>query len=548
MKWLILICAVLLGRIYPRDTFAGAAEHVVVLVWDGMRPDYVTSQLTPNLLELARRGTFFKHHHSSYVTSTEVNGAALATGMYPNRDGILANSQYRADLGWLGPYGTENFDAMRRGDLISGGRYLTALTVPEILQQAGFPTLAAGSKPVILLQDRAPSKVTPAQANSVTLFRGQTLPRPILQSLIEDPRIGRFPAEPAADSKRARIMKWLRTGQDEAFLGLYGHPRRVPLARAIDAWTTRALVHGLWKDGLPKYTLLWLGEPDASQHQSGPGSDNAKLGLAESDRNLGVVLEALRSKGVLDKTDVLVVSDHGFSTVSRGPDVIKLLKRAGFVAGKQFENPEPGDVMMVNLGGSAFFYVFEHQQETIRRLVEFLQASDFAGVIFSAQALEGTFPLAQVHLDAPQGAPDVVVSMRWTDERSASGAAGLLTAAEGKVGRGSHASLSRFDLHNTLVAAGPDFRQGFGSDLASGNIDVAPTVLAILGIAPPIPMEGRVLTEALTGTVSPPPEFEQRTLEASRDLGARVWRQFLTFTRVGSAVYFDEGNGESRLK
>ena len=58
--------------------WSGQAEHVVVVVWDGMRPDFVSAQYTPVLNELAGRGTFFKNHHSSYITSTEVNGTAIA--------------------------------------------------------------------------------------------------------------------------------------------------------------------------------------------------------------------------------------------------------------------------------------------------------------------------------------------------------------------------------------------------------------------------------------------------------------------------------------
>src|SRR5437762_1072447 len=110
------------------------------------------------------------------------------------------------------------------------------------------------------------------------------------------------------------------------------------------------------------------------------------------------------------------------------------MKAAGFVAGKQFDNPEPGDVMVVNLSGSTFFYVIDHRAETIRRLVDYLQSSDFAGVIFSSVVIDGTFPLSQVHLDASRGAPDVVASMRWSRERNEWGTPGLPTAPEGKPG------------------------------------------------------------------------------------------------------------------
>ena len=548
MKWLRLLVAI--GLVFPgqRSVVAGQAEHVVVVVWDGMRPEYVTPRDTPTLQALATRGTFFKRHHSSYITSTEVNGAALATGMFPSHDGIMANSQYRADLGWLSPYGTESFDAIRRGDFLTEGHYLDAATVPEILQQAGFQTIIAGAKPVVLLQDRAPKRISQAQTNSVTLFRGQTLPRSLMTSLVRVPEIGSFPTEPAGDSTRAKIVKKLRSAQNRAFLALYGRPRTPPLSRAIDAWTTRALVHGLWKDGLPKYSLLWLSEPDASQHQVGVGSDNARAGLAQCDQNLALVVKTLQDKGVLDRTDILVVSDHGFSTINRGPDLIAPLQRAGFIAGKQFVNPEPGDVMVIPLGGSIFFYVFGHQEQTIRRLVEFLQDSDFAGVIFSTVAVEGTFPLSQAHLDAQRGAPDVVVSVRWSLDPNQWGAPGLLIAPEGTRGRGAHGSLSPRDLGATLIAAGPDFKQGDVSEFPSGNVDLAPTILAILGVRPPCPMDGRVLAEAMTAPAASPLRPQEQTVEATRDLGSRVWRQFLRFTRVGSTVYYDEGNGSNQLK
>jgi arylsulfatase A-like enzyme len=251
---------------------------------------------------------------------------------------------------------------------------------------------------------------------------------------------------------------------------------------------------------------------------------------------------------VLESTDIFVVSDHGFSTIDRGPDIIESLKKSKFIAGKQFQNPEAGDIMVINLGGSTPFYVFDHDEAVIRRLVTYLQATDFAGVIFSALPIEGTFSLAQVHVSTTNAAPDVVVSMRWTAEKNEHGVPGMITAIEGKRGLGTHASLSRFDLHNTLVAAGPDFKKGYVSDLPSGNIDVAPTVLSILGVEPPRQMDGRVLYEAMTSGDAPPHKPVEHTLEASRDLGFLVWHQYLKVTQVGYTIYYDEGNGECRLK
>ena len=72
----ILISAAVLwtGNVFA----AGKAEHVVVVVMDGLRPDFVTGKYMPTLRKLAGEGVFFKNHHAVYVSSTEVNGAAIA--------------------------------------------------------------------------------------------------------------------------------------------------------------------------------------------------------------------------------------------------------------------------------------------------------------------------------------------------------------------------------------------------------------------------------------------------------------------------------------
>src|SRR6185503_773051 len=203
-------------------------------------------------------------------------------------------------------------------------------------------------------------------------------------------------------------------------------------------------------------------------------------------------------------------SDHGFSTIKRGWDVSDVLKKAKFKANKKFEDPEPGDVMVVGLGGSVSLYVFDHDEKVIRKLVEFLQGTEFAGVIFCRLPIEGTFPLEQVRIGATKAAPDVLVAMRWTAEKNEHGYPGMLLSEGGTKGKGTHASLSHYDMNNTLVAAGPDFKKGMIDEIATGNADVAPTILHILGVEQPSssPMDGRVLHEALVNSSASVPTAE----------------------------------------
>ena len=234
-----------------------------------------------------------------------------------------------------------------------------------------------------------------------------------------------------------------------------------------DRWATDALTKDLWSKDLPAFSILWLGEPDLTQHETAPGSPAALAAIKSSDSNLERVLATLQEKGARDKTDVMVVSDHGFSTIARPNDLQKYLESGGLnaIADLELEEHEaikPGTILLVGNGGSVLFYVVGHDQTIIRKLIELLQQSDFAGVIFSRAGGQGTFAFSQGFIDSAK-APDVVMAFRWTDEKNQFGIPGLINSDwNRRASKGTHASLSPSDVHNTLVAAGPDLRRANG--------------------------------------------------------------------------------------
>ncbi|HTD67623.1 MAG TPA: alkaline phosphatase family protein, partial [Candidatus Limnocylindria bacterium] len=390
-------------------------------------------------------------------------------------------------------------------------------TMCEIVQAAGFPTVVAGTKPVALLQDRSQRKTTGAGKDSIVLYNGIIMPSSLKP---ETKRVN--------DNKDFPTNTIPNTGRDE--------------------WTVKTLREVVWKKGVPKLSVIWLSEPDASQHNASPGSDNAIAALESSDKRLASILHFLEEKKIRDKTDVMVVSDHGFSTIARGFDLADILKKSGFKATKKFEDAEPGDVMVVGLGGSAMLYVIDEKEEVIHRLAAFLQSSEIAGVIFSRIPIEGTFPLSAARLDPTNTLPDLIVSFKWMETKNEFNVPGYVLSEGGKRGGGTHASLSRFDMHNTLIGNGPSFRASFLNELPSSNADVAPTILSILGIKQPEPMDGRVLAEALVNGKAPSGQPKTETITATREIGLRRWEQYLKTTTFGGAFYVDEGNGASTLR
>ena len=105
----------------------------------------------------------------------------------------------------------------------------------------------------------------------------------------------------------------------------------------------QALINTLWKPAPPKFSVLWLSDPDYTQHQFGPSSPQAHRALAACDANLAAVLAALDAGHWRDTTDVFVVSDHGFSTIKQPVDVSDRLKEAGFAAARELrDQPQNG--------------------------------------------------------------------------------------------------------------------------------------------------------------------------------------------------------------
>ncbi len=489
----------------------GQAKYFVLVVWDGMRPDFVSPELTPTLHALLEQGVWFANHHSVFPTSTEVNGTVLATGVFPQRSGVSANKEFRATIDPLKPFGTESLAAARRGDELTGGKYLRVPTIAEMVRAHGGATAVAGAKPVALLHDRL------ARTNgsvSPVWFTTGALPEENFSALTN--RFGNFPVATSPNTPR-------------------------------DIWATRCLTEAFWEKEIPRYSVLWLSEPDYSQHHHGPGSPEALSAIHSCDDRLATLLGELDRHGVREQTDVIVVSDHGFSTIGEDGDVAATLRNVGIDTHSVWEKPpQSNDVVSVGNGGSVLLYVIDKSPTVIQKIVATLQQQSNTGVIFTREKQPGTFPLAEVMLDSPN-APDVVVASAWKISPSTDGHTHAEVVNDGyteyKAGEGMHVTLSPTDLHNFCVAAGPDFRRGVTSPIPSGNVDIAPTLLWLMGIPSAETLDGRVLSEALLGESPPLRSVQLGRRDAQSELENGTWKQYLKFTEVNGVRYLEESNG-----
>src|SRR6185436_5833609 len=111
---------------------ATAKRFVIVFVVDGLRPDGITAEDTPTLFRLKTEGVSFANSHAVFPTVTRVNAAAIATGSYPGRNGLVGNTVFIPAVEAKSAFNTDDARMLMR----LGDRILTAPSLAELIQPA----------------------------------------------------------------------------------------------------------------------------------------------------------------------------------------------------------------------------------------------------------------------------------------------------------------------------------------------------------------------------------------------------------------------------
>ena len=475
---------------------------VLIFVFDGLQPAQVNSRLMPNLSAFAAKGVTFANHHSIFPTVTRVNASSLVTGVNPGGHGLAGNTLLIRDfdpsraIPAMEPQLVEVAEAT--------GRVLLAPTMGEILSKHGqeYVAIGVGTSGNAYLHNP-----TANRSGGATIHPAFALPLGLHEFLAS--RFGPWPEE--------------------------SRPNTARLVHAI-----RILTEYVLPEREPAVSLIWSSEPDKSQHDTGIGSGLSDTAIIEADQQFGNLLQWLRESGRGDDTDVFVVSDHGYSTISDSIDVEALVRDAGFPPGG-----DPGGVVVANNGGAVLFYTHPGHRASVERLAAWLMDQPWSGTVTASDAaggIPGTLPASLVGNQGPR-TPELTVSFRWDSSLNGAGYSGQIYAAQGRPGVGQHGSMSRHEIASILFASGPSFITPLKLDTPSGNSDLAPTILWILGASGDWRMHGRVLEEALAG--GPRVTDVKWTTElhdAERALGKGVYRQQIKISRVRKTTYVDEGN------
>ncbi|HTO11325.1 MAG TPA: alkaline phosphatase family protein [Candidatus Binatia bacterium] len=491
---------------------AARPRLVVVVVVDGLRPDAITVEDTPALARLHAEGVDFTNSHSVFPTVTRVNAATLVTGAQPCTHGIVGNEMYVPAVDPARAFSTQDYRRLVRLDEVTAGRLTLVPTLAERLHAHGLRLAAVSSGSTgsaWLLNPRAAGGVG-ALVNGF-FEPGKTVAYP---HAVSEAVLARFGPAPAKGGERYD---------------------------AVVSWTQRVLREHVLPALEPAVVFAWLTEPDHTQHALGVGTASARAAVRHADHEIAVLLETLETLGLAGATDVLVASDHGFTTNTGGVDVAGELMAAGLKASRDSD-----DVVLASSGQAVGLHVRDRDPERIRRIVSLVRSREWGGVLFTAGrapgdahgALDGTFSLELIHAANAERAPDVLVTFPWTSAANAYGVRGtdLANAAAGATPyAGDHGSMSPWNVRNTLLAWGPHFKRGVKVGAPAGNVDIAPTILALLGLDAE-GLDGRVLAEALADGPDPERDVETTTYR----VGTGEHRTAIQVSVAGGRRYVDK--------
>ncbi len=500
----------------------GKARLNLVFILDGLRPDSINLDDTPSLFRLRQEGVNYLNGHSVFPTVTRVNAAAIATGTYPGTNGIVGNNLYVPKVNPNRAFDINDYKNLFKLDDVTGGNMLLVKSLGELLHARGMKLAAVSSRSsgqTLLLNPRAPKGVG-------ILVNGYLEPGALVgyPPNVNSEVLSRFGPAPR------------KGGQKD------------PFDTSVN-WTQEVLREYVIPGLQPDVVLNWIAEPDQMQHTFGAGSPEARRSIQNADRQIGLILKKLQEVGLGDRTNIFVVSDHGFGLNVFGVNIAQELIKAGLKA-----NPDSDDVVIASSGQAVLVHVKGRDPERIKQTVSFLQSQSWTGVVFTAARqpdqekvrgwVDGTFSLELIHMFHAERGPDIVLTFPWSSARNAFGVQGSnFTNTDAVTGplsgsASGHGSMSPWSVRNTFIAWGVDFKRGITLRVPAGNVDLTPTLLALNGITDTKGLDGRVLVEALNGG----PDEEQIPIEtrAFTTETTTGYRATIQVTNVGSQRYVDK--------
>ena len=440
----VTACAVTLLS-QPAQRGPGAANHVVIISLDGFAGWALDDSHLPlpTLRRLAGRGAMAKGMRPVNPTVTWPNHTSMVTGVTPAKHGVLFNGTLLRAPG-IPP----RIDPWR-----DKKEMVRARTLYDAAHERGLTT---------------------AQVDWVAIQNAPTI-------------TWQFPERPDPKGEIARELVKAGVISEEDLAAFAS--RNIVFRDYI--WTAAA-AHIL-RQHRPNLLLFHLLNLDSTQHRYGPRTPAAMTAMTHLDSQVAQIVQTLEQTGLMPRTTVFVVSDHGFKTVKRQIRPNAAFAKAGLLTAEQGKVSK-AEAYVVSEGGTAMLYVTvadpsnailaraRQALDGLEGIDRVLEPSEYANLGLPSPTVNDQ--MAALFLTAKEG---YSFSADPADPTVVDAPAGSL---------GSHGYLATDpDLRATFIVSGRGIKPGTTLDVVN-NIDIAPTAARLLGVELNN-VDGRVLTEIL---------------------------------------------------
>ncbi|MCR2811758.1 MULTISPECIES: alkaline phosphatase family protein [Microbacterium] len=235
--------------------------------------------------------------------------------------------------------------------------------------------------------------------------------------------------------------------------------------------------------GIPDLIAVYCDTLDVLGHADGSAAAGLPAALADVDEQIGRLVQAVKDAGIYGRTAFVITGDHGMSTFTQGmqQELLAAISALGYdvemlAAGR---SPQPQTDVVVVVGGVGSLHLIGEA------------AADPVAASRIDRAVSALPHIAAVYDKSEQR--ELKMSPKY-GELVIEPVEGWSLGATPADASGLHGTSRNLEV--PLVLAGAGVRPN-GVPVDPRHIDVAPTIAALLGYAPPAGAEGRVLSEAI---------------------------------------------------
>ncbi|ASG67842.1 phosphodiesterase [Francisella halioticida] len=315
-------CLATPGRLGLTESKADNKPNVIIFVWDGLRPDSISPNITPNLYSLTQKGVWFNDNHSSYPTFTMMNASSFATGDFAGETGFYGNTLWQPKaigvdstdqkVDFKAPVFTEDYKILQDLNNVPKEPLLEVTTLFQQAQKNGIKTAAVGKSGAAFMQDYTSGGVIfdekhvfPEAFAKYLNNKGYTLPLDTKYAYKDFDLKG--DANPTGYGKVATLKDGVTSDPIAGITSPYSKD---------NTYLMKNYLNEVMPYAKPQLSVVWLRNPDTTEHNYGVGSTAYYDALKNQDYLLGLLITKLKKQHLWKKTDLIIVSDHAHSNVS----------------------------------------------------------------------------------------------------------------------------------------------------------------------------------------------------------------------------------------